>query len=95
MKKTLLIIASAIFLSFNLAAQEFVKVDKTNERQVVQLNQNQVLEISLPAIPSAGYGWHAFSEERNEFIPTKSISNGVLNKLEIKSMFRLAEKKIW
>ncbi len=93
MKKTLLIIASAIFLSFNLAAQEFVKVDKTAERQVVQLNQNQVLEISLPAIPSAGYGWYAFSEERNEFIPTKSISNGVVAQIGNKEYVSLSREE--
>jgi C1A family cysteine protease len=59
MKKRLLFLFSICSLLFALSVngQNFVNVTKSYDGQTVYLSTDQVLEVSLPKIPSSGYTW--------------------------------------
>jgi len=73
MRKIFLSVTLGLFLIFNLQAQNVIKVDRSNERQTIQLNQDQVLEISLARKASTGYGWYESNSITNKSI-TKVIT---------------------
>jgi C1A family cysteine protease len=81
MKKTLFFFAALVLLSLGTQGQGFIQVDKNNSGQMVQMNQDQVLEIKLPSIPSSGYGWYVTNSDKGiitqvgdwEFIPDNNL----------------------
>ena len=58
-QKLLLLIATGalMFANSNIYAQNFVRVNRTNQEQTINLSMDQVLEIQLPKKPSNGYTW--------------------------------------
>ena len=46
-----------VIFILNTQGQSFVKVDKSNSGQTIQISQDQVLEINLPRKSSTGYTW--------------------------------------
>jgi len=72
MKKTFLSIALGVVFVLSLQGQNIIKVNRSNERQTIQINQDQVLEISLVRRASTGYGWYESSS-----ITDKSVSKSI------------------
>ena len=68
MKKCLFfsIAVFAILFAYSVKGQNFVKVDKTNRGQSIQINQDQVLEIKLPRKAGTGYIWVETSTTANK-----------------------------
>lgn len=73
MRKIFLSVTLGLFFVFNIQAQNVIKVDRSNERQTIQLNQDQVLEISLARKASTGYGWYESNSITNKSV-TKAIA---------------------
>ncbi|MEO6902220.1 MAG: C1 family peptidase [Bacteroidia bacterium] len=64
MKKSIQLIGFCVLMALNTFGQNFVQVTKINALESVSINQQQVLEIKLPAQPSTGFGWYLKNKEQ-------------------------------
>ncbi|MDD5570008.1 MAG: C1 family peptidase [Bacteroidales bacterium] len=65
LKFTFLLKVLFVAIAFNVNAQNFYSVDRNTNGQKITLTQSQVLEIKLPANPSAGFGWYVVNTDKN------------------------------